>query len=66
MLRPSPNHGTQRLPNDDDDEYRPPNANQEVSNTNHFGSVSDSLGRFAATSESMASICTQIPSLLNE
>ena len=21
MLRPSPNHGTQRLPNDDDDEY---------------------------------------------
>ena len=22
MLRPSPNHGTQRLPNDDDDELR--------------------------------------------
>ena len=21
MLRPSPNHGTQRLPNDDDDEW---------------------------------------------
>ena len=21
MLRPSPNHGTQRLPNDDDDDY---------------------------------------------
>ena len=24
MLRPSPNHGTQRLPNDDDDEAPPP------------------------------------------
>ena len=24
MLRPSPNHGTQRLPNDDDDPKRPP------------------------------------------
>ena len=22
MLRPSPNHGTQRLPNDDDDEHK--------------------------------------------
>ena len=26
-------------------QYRPPNAYQEVSNTNHFVSVSDSLGR---------------------
>ena len=25
-------------------QYRPPNAYQEVSNTNHFGSVSDGLG----------------------
>ena len=23
MLRPSPNHGTQRLPNDDDDDAQP-------------------------------------------
>ena len=29
-------------------QYRPPNANQEVSNSNQFGSVSDSLGRLAA------------------
>ena len=26
-------------------QYRPPNANQDVSKTNHFGSVSDSLRR---------------------
>ena len=32
-----------------------PNANQEVSNTNHFGSVSDSLGRLTAACECMAS-----------
>ena len=31
-------------------QYRPPNAIQEVSNTHHFGSVSDSLGRLAALS----------------
>ena len=36
-------------------QYRPPNANQEVSIANHFGSVSDSLGRLAAASECMAS-----------
>ena len=30
-------------------QYRPPNANQEVSNTNHFGSIYDSLGRLAAS-----------------
>ena len=35
---------------------RPPNANQEVSNTIHPGSVSDSLGRLAAASECMASL----------
>ena len=31
MLRPSPNHGTQRLPNDDDDEQFeiPPEAIEE-------------------------------------
>ena len=34
----------------------PPNVNQEVSNTNHFGSVSDSLHRLAAASECMASV----------
>ena len=32
-------------------QFRPPNANQEVSKTNHFGVVSDSLGRLAAASE---------------
>ena len=35
---------------------RPPNAQWEVSNTNNFGSVSDSLGRLAAASECMAMI----------
>ena len=30
MLRPSPNHGTQRLPNDDDDD--------DDCNETHFGS----------------------------
>ena len=35
-------------------QYRTQNALQEVSNTNNFGSVSDSLGRLAATSECMA------------
>ena len=30
-------------------QYRQPKANQEVSNTNHFGSVSDTLGRLAST-----------------
>ena len=34
---------------------RPPNAYQEVSNTNHFGFVSDSLGRLATVSECRAS-----------
>ena len=37
-------------------QYRPPNAYQEVSNTNHFGPVSDSLGRLVAVSECMASV----------
>ena len=32
-------------------QYRSPNANQEVSNTNHFGAVSDSLGRLAIASQ---------------
>ena len=36
-------------------QYRPPNAHQEVSNTNHFGFVSDSLGQLAAASECIAS-----------
>ena len=36
-------------------QYRPPNANQEVSNTNHSGSVSDRLGRLAASSQYMSS-----------
>ena len=39
-------------------QYRPPNANQEVSNTNHFRFVSDSLGQLAAVSECMASWIT--------
>ena len=37
-------------------QYHPPNANQEVSNTRHFGCVSDSLGRLMAMSQCMASI----------
>ena len=37
-------------------QYHPPNANQEVSNTNHFSSGSDSPGRLAAVSQCMASI----------
>ena len=36
-------------------QYRPPNENQEVSNTKHFGFVSDSLGRLTAESECMSS-----------
>ena len=36
-------------------QYRPPNDYQEVSNTNHFGSVSDSLGQLAAASQCTAS-----------
>ena len=36
-------------------QYRPPNPNQEVSNTNQFGSVSDSLGQLSAMSDYMAS-----------
>ena len=35
--------------------YRLTNTNQEVSNTNHFGSVSDGLGRLAAC-ECLASL----------
>ena len=37
-------------------QYHPLNANQKVSNKKHFGSVSDSLDRLAATSECMASV----------
>ena len=37
-------------------QYRPLNANQEVSNPNHFGSISDILSRLAAASECMASM----------
>ena len=29
-------------------QYRPTKANQEVTNPNHYGSVSDSLGRLAS------------------
>ena len=36
-------------------QYRPPNAYQEVSNTNHFGFVADSLGGLATTRQCMAS-----------
>ena len=35
-------------------QYRPPNAKQEASNTNHFGSVSDSLCRLVAAIEFIA------------
>ena len=37
-------------------QYRPPNAYREVSNTNHFGSISYSLGRLSAASECMTSL----------
>ena len=38
MLRPSPNHGTQRLPNDDDDMLFQPNGNQNtLGNTLNIG-----------------------------
>ena len=37
-------------------QYRSPNVNQEFSNTNHFGSISDSLARLSASSEYMASV----------
>ena len=40
-------------------QYRRPNSYQEVSNTNHFGYVSDSLGRFAAASQCIASVLNQ-------
>ena len=36
-------------------QYRPPNTYHEVSNTNNFGSVSDSLGRRALSSSSLGS-----------
>ena len=36
-------------------QYRPPNVNQEFSNTNHSGSNSDSLGLLLASSECMTS-----------
>ena len=38
-----------------EERIRPSHASQEVSNVNHFGSVSDSLGRLAAASECPAS-----------
>ena len=44
-------------------QYRPPNVNQEFSNKNHFGSISDSLGRLSASSECMASVKTLDASL---
>ena len=37
-------------------QYRPPYINQEFPNTNHFGSISDSLGRLSASSECRASV----------
>ena len=37
-------------------QYRPPNVNQEFSNTNRFGSISDSFSRLSASSECMASV----------
>ena len=39
-------------------QYRPPNADQEVSNTNHFGSVSDSLGRLTLHIDVQVAIAT--------
>ena len=40
----------------DSKQYRPQNASYEVSNTNNFGSVSNSLERLAAASGCMSSI----------
>ena len=39
MLRPSPNHGTQRLPNDDDDERRVGVRFRRKSVTKVYGSM---------------------------
>ena len=39
-------------------QYRPPNVNHEFSIKNHFGSISDSLGRLSASSECTASVKT--------
>ena len=43
-------------------QYRPPNVNQEISNTNHFGLVSDSLK--AAANECMASFTKSTDSVI--
>ena len=40
----------------DSKQYRPRNAEYEVSNTNNFGSVSNSLERLAAASGCMSSL----------
>ena len=39
-------------------QYRLPNSNLKVSNTNHFGSVSDSLVRLVAAIQCMSSLFT--------
>ena len=40
MLRPSPNHGTQRLPNDDDDELNIIQYNTIYYNVMHYSTMS--------------------------
>ena len=45
-------------------QYIPPNTYQEVLNTNHSGSISDSLGRLAAESQCMASLINILKQLL--
>ena len=40
----------------DSKQYRPANAYQEVSNTNNFGSVSDSLRRLEDANQCMVSV----------
>ena len=43
-------------------QYRPPNANQEVSNTNQFGSISDNLGQLSAMASSRSPVCKNLSS----
>ena len=72
MLRPSPNHGTQRLPNDDDDEHREKSTNYEQiilinqSALNHVryhfsihNSVEELISDFSFVIQGQASRCFQ-------
>ena len=53
MLRPSPNHGTQRLPNNDDDESRTPDVGFLISIGIHSLCIHSPGGVFLAVSKPM-------------